>query len=103
MREAIIICPKLGNKGEDISQAHDTLREALLKHFGGFRYRDACGVWRSPDTGVLYEEECREYVVACVDSLANVRILETIARQFRIQAKQECVYLRWPDGSVWFV
>jgi hypothetical protein len=102
IREFIIIAPKIGNKGEDISEVHNNLRHSILTWFGGYRYRDACGAWQSP-TGQLFEEECREYIVACEDNLENETELRELALVFKDEAKQESVYFRNGNGHVEFL
>lgn len=113
--EATIILPDAAGDA-----AHVALADALVRAFGGLTITDCSGAWRdAADT--VHVERGRVYTVA-VPSLALPHdasgivnhgaerlwlaaegALRTIARDAAVAGQQECVYLRAPDGRVWFV
>lgn len=98
MREALIVCPRLGNDGADLADACDWVRDAMVRAFGGARVNHSCGYWH--DGADVQKEPCAEVTSACVPSPEAERSLLIIARTFGISAKQKCVYVRFPDGNV---
>ena len=99
MREAMIVCPRLGNDGACLADAIDWVRDAMVNAFGGARVNHACGYWRDGDTAVQ-EEPCAEITSAFAPTPEHERALLVIARTFGISAKQKCVFVRFPDGNV---
>lgn len=113
--EAAIILP--ADAGET---AHATVEGALLRAFGGFTVTSCRGAWRD-GAGIAHHDAGYVYTVAVPSLalphdasgivahgaerlwLASETALFRIARDAAVAGQQECVYLRAPDGRVWFV
>ena len=89
MREARIIAP-IANLA-----ARVRLEESLTNAFGGWTKYAGIGYWHG-------QRECIAIYDIAVDSGREL-ILRVIAGRFCRDAKQECVYLRLPNGNVEFV
>lgn len=98
LREARIIAPLSGNSGEYLGAAHFDLCQSLLDTFQGYTQTEARGGWRNLGTTIVEPVIC--YDVACVDTDGARVALRNIAEIFKRQAKQECVYVRFPTGDV---
>lgn len=96
MREARIIAVA------EYEEARLALEHALLAAFGGFTRCETFGAWRD-DTGRDHIERGFAYAVACEPTAATENKLRRIAQAYCVAAKQLCVYLRLPNGSVEFV
>ena len=97
MNESRIILPVNDNLGRPLTRAHATLRDAIIDAFGGVTVTRGNGCWRGHD-GTLYDEPVVIYDVAHADRPAARGALRSIALAACIDADQECVYLRLPDG-----
>lgn len=78
------------------------LRRELAQRFGGYTMTTGQGGWVSP-TGELVEEPVAIYDVAIRDGAVERDDLWQLAHVYRGKAKQEAVYLRFPDGRVFLV
>lgn len=96
MKEARIIFPS--TMFNAVSIAHS----ALLKEFGGYSVYNGSGEWRAPSGQPLFEDVIITDV-AYEPSDANDAKLFDIAWQFRQDAKQVEVYLRYGNGHVQMV
>lgn len=101
-REARLICPILDNDGNPVGEALQSVETALGEAFGGFTYFVGDGVWYNP-AGKRFADGVNIYDVAIDDTPNSRHRLRQIALQFLKDAKQQAVYLRWPDGEVIFV
>ena len=102
MREAQIILPLADNNGAAYPDVLDALEQRLIRTFNGFTYAPATGAWVGPHNK-LYREAVRVYSIAMEDTRANAAALRSIANLTRMEARQEAVYIRLPDGEVEFV
>jgi hypothetical protein len=94
-REACIICPGRA------SLPWFDLERSLVKQFGGFNRIEAWGAWH--DGSKIITESNYTYTIAMLDTPYNREGLVNIAKQFRLDADQDCVYVRMPDGTVTYV
>lgn len=101
MREARIILPHRDNDGLDVSGAHQDLKLALIRQFGGYTTFNVWGGWRHPTTGAIVEDESAAYDVAVPDNAVDG--LRRLAFQAGKTAHQDAVYLRLPTGEVEFI
>lgn len=93
MREARIILPYV----KDHRWAMGIVTDKLVKAFGGLTSYEGTGVWK----GTI--EDVRIVDIAYEPSQANDALLYDIAWQFREDAKQQEVYLRYGNGHVQMV
>ena len=93
-REAVLITP--------ITDFQHELDIVLLRDFGGFTRTPAMGGWRDP-SGVDHTENVCVYTIAMLDMPLCRARLRGIARYYRVKAKQQSVYVRWPNGRVEFI
>lgn len=103
MREAFLLAPVRGNDGESLVKAHKALQNALLDSFGGFTSSDVQGAWRDAETGVVYHDVSKRYVVASEATGADRAKLESCARQFGADAKQLAMYVCHANGEIVFL
>ena len=96
MREARIIAP-IANLA-----ARVRLEESLTNAFGGWTKYAGIGYWRGLVPQRYGQMECIAIYDIAVDPDRETT-LRAIAAQFCWAAKQECVYLRLPNGEVEFV
>lgn len=103
MRIATINLPTHDNAGVPLAAETDTLRNMLLDSFGGFTESDARGAWRDPADSKLYVEPVTRFDVACEDNSESESSLRRIAAHMAREARQVCIFLVLPSGSVEFV
>jgi hypothetical protein len=99
MREAMLICPIVGNDGAPLTRVIQAVQDQLVDAFGGCTSSLASGAWRDPD-GRIVTEAVRQFVVACEPSLDADIALLNIAYEYGSRAKQQCVYIRYANGDV---
>lgn len=101
MRETSFILPLTDNDGNGLAHVHAEVQEELLNAFGGFTMEDVQGVWRN-DEGRRFVDASKRYTVAFDDdpSRDNDYRFSLIAAQAGKRAKQECIYVRWSNGTV---
>lgn len=102
MFEARIILPQNDNQGREISAVNKLLASRIVSEFGGVTVTLGHGMWKDPK-GRVVAEAVVVYDIAVVPGAATEYALEQIAAEACINAGQECVYLRYPDGEVVFV
>lgn len=100
LREARIILPLHNNKGLSLAPLHLELEQVLLSHFGGFTSFQAKGAIEAPD-GPPQRERDVVYDVAMCDN--DTGYLRAIAVWLAQRGEQDCVYVRFPNGTVEFV
>ena len=101
MKEARIICPfdDLGPLG----QACHQLIQHLLAAFGGLTQTAGNGFWIPKGETKEYAEMIRILDVAYDGCIEGDNKLFDMANAYRIEAKQQEVYLRYGNGHVQFV
>ena len=102
MRECRVIVPMFDNDGERLSEVHQGFQKALCKEFGGYTRSHGHGGWVNDD-GNVREERVYIYDVAIKnDRLVEDQelILVALIQQLRIDAKQEAIYYRRPNGEI---
>lgn len=102
MREAMVICPQADNAGWPLDAVKAEAVRRMIGTFGGVTVRAAEGHWMD-DGGRLYVEPVWELVAACEPGDDASAALRSIAEDIGYSGRQECVYLRHPDGRVEFV
>lgn len=100
MREARIILPLCDNAGQALSSVHADLKLRLGREFGGWTATPVDGGWAGP-LGQIYEDKSLAYDVAVPEDRGHE--LRCLARYLAQAARQQCIYLRLPDGHVEFV
>lgn len=103
LREARIVLPEFGNDGSPLCGAGGPvtrLEGMLVKLFGGYTRTEGVGAYMNGG-GHTITESVIVYDVACYPTQKG--LLRTLAETFAHEAKQEAVYLRYPDGIVEFV
>ena len=68
--------------------------------FGGSTVTEGSGSWKD-DTGKLVIEPVYVITIACTDSLVTMESLDAIADNIGRLGKQDCVYIRYPNGRVY--
>lgn len=56
----------------------------------------ATGYWRNPATGEIVTDKVLPVYVATDDTAGVVRLVS----QYRLDCKEDCVYLKYPNGMV---
>ena len=70
----------------------------IAKSFGGFTYQESIGGWIDGD-GVLIVESMARYIVAMPEATNRHEIIK-IAQWIKRACKEDCVYVRFPCGTV---
>jgi hypothetical protein len=98
-REAKIIIPVQPSRVKPVigNIRRRVLETALCKNFGGFTRSDAYGAWIDAG-GELVREPVYVYVIAAGSDQAPV--LRDLAVLYRDGTKEDCVYVKYPDGTV---
>lgn len=99
MREARIILP---NCMPDCVNANRWLETEIVRCFGGCTRSFGFGSWVD-DEGCVISEPISIYDIAVPDIQASRSALFRMAWTVADMAKQDCVYLRFPDGEVQLV
>lgn len=99
MREAKMFLPRNGDMDVHIAQVIRHVNAA----FGGCSVMTGSGYWVSPKDGKTFAEEICSVEIAYEQTAENDHKLYDIANAFRIDAKQQAVYLRYADGHVQLV
>ena len=68
--------------------------------FGGSTVTEGSGSWKD-GAGKLVIEPVSIITIACTDSLATMDHLDAIADDIGRLGKQDCVYIRYPNGRVY--
>lgn len=98
MREARIILPVTDNEGRSLQALHDQLQLELCRLFGGMTATGGQGGWVD-DNGKLVRARVVVYDVAVsMDDEFAPATLYRIAAEYGARAKQDCVFLRSPNG-----
>ncbi len=97
MREARIILPNRR------SNCHKLLGRMLANEFGGFTRLAGHGHWVDPRGEDCVEDVFIYHVAVPSCSVTVLRRLWNIAREIGHIAKQQCIYLVMPTGSVFLV
>lgn len=84
---------------EYVNAIHAKLEYRLAQEFGGYTATVGKGGWVD-DQGDLVQDDVIVYDVAGVGSVADENELMYIAQTFRNMAQQDCVYVRFFDGTV---
>ncbi len=100
MQIATIILPLYDNDGVSTEQIRSFCDIKLLKAFGGFTMDHADGAWINSDGKVIYEPVCKYEIAADWSVYLNRKILYQIAKAFCIDARQECVFVGFPDNVI---
>ncbi len=110
LKEARIILPVLDNDGNDLGHVHAALVADLEREFGGLTIHDAQGSWEGQREAVTIYDIAVPWpdrhhtahwdATKCDDTLGTLLELSSEAC---FAARQECVYLRLPNGAVAFV
>lgn len=101
-RDAKIILPTHDNDGVPLDFVRGALETVLLDNFGGFSSYEGTGAWRD-DNGKVYKEPHWAFEVAFARDAKKVADLVNIARWLANAARQDCIYLKTPDGLVHFI
>lgn len=97
-REARIIAPQRDNDGREVEAALQSLEQSLSHSFGGFTRTAGYGGWF--DGGKVVKEAVHVYDVACDLTSDTAVKLRHIAVGLLRDARQQAVYLRYPNGHV---
>lgn len=108
IREARIVAPIVpwpaNNRRDDRSPGIVDLEHALCERFGGFTATPGHGAWRSEaEGGRIVRDVVVVYDVAMIDCPDSAVKLRAIALDYLRAAGQQCVYVRYADGTVQFV
>src|SRR6266478_3676925 len=98
MREARIVLP-YDTMNAFLNNANAWLEEQLIDAFGGFTCTHGYGAWRD-DGGTVSSEHINIYDVAVPSGQRSLSTLARLAWTVCNIARQDCVYLRYPDGEV---
>jgi hypothetical protein len=99
MREAKIICPFKDNDGKPVDHIVYGASKALINAFGGCTEFIAYGSWAN-DKDEIIHEPVTVLIVACNDTAETMDTLDAIADHIGYKAKQQCVYVQYPNGTV---
>lgn len=101
LKEARIILPFAGSAR--FMEAHRFLADYLTDKFGGYTVSSGRGAWRAPNK-IVVRDDVEIYDVAVPGERdASWDHLAVAAQTAGWRCGQQCVYLRYPDGSVEFV
>lgn len=98
MKEARIVLPD----HPWTSFAAHFVRKRLIRHFGGYTETHGHGAWRDGE-GQTLRETVRVWDVAIDETDVGKGMLLEIAQRAGHLAEQECVYVRFGDGTVQLV
>jgi len=99
MYEAKIICPKNAEAPGNARKALKDAIEAATNAFGGVTITEGYGSWKN-DAGKVIAEPVAILTMACEDSPANRDAIDDIAIEIGATARQDCVYVKYPNGHV---
>ena len=107
LKEAKIIVPAPTStmRPRAVARYCETMRDierGLVTAFGGFTATPSFGTWRD-DSGELVSEPVTVFTVACEDQSKDHATLRRIALYIREKLEQDCVYVKYPNGTVTLV
>lgn len=97
-REARIIAPQRDNAGAYVTDALQSLEKSLAHYFGGFTRAEGFGGWF--DGNNIVQEAVYVYDIAADLTSDTAVKLRHIAVALLRDARQQAVYLRYPNGHV---
>lgn len=100
MKEARIILPDMNAEQQ---AALYEVQKHIVAAFGGCTVTSGYGYWVDPKTTLNIGEVVKLVDVAYIPSIEADNKLYDIANAFRIDCKQEAVYLRYGNGNVQLV
>ena len=103
MQEYKILVPVTDNNGNSTDEYFDVLKRRILEVFGGYTEGAECtGAWHNGDKA-FYDRVVPLYVAVDTSKQSPLQ-LEVMVYVYIVGGmKQECAYLKHPDGSVQFV
>jgi hypothetical protein len=98
--EAKLIIPNTAKSPGDAARALQVTCRDCAAAFGGYTVTQGDGGWMDP-AGVLITEPVSILTVACENTIAAMDILDTIADNVGHWARQDCIYIVYPNGRVY--
>ena len=108
LREARIILPTTDNNGNTLEHVKRALEMELAKTFGGYTIiMTGRGGWMDPHNDNSFARHAITEAIWIIDVAVEDGPLQLelfiIARNLKIAARQDAIYLRLPNGEVHFV
>lgn len=102
-KESRIVFPQIDNDGTSLKRLQNRFEEKIVMKFGGFTLVEGQGGWRSPHSSKTYLEPVWFYDIAVEDCKESELELLKLATWLKKEARQEAIYLRYPNGNVVYV
>lgn len=94
--EVQFLVPLKYNDGKDVEQEKIfEVRKKAVSLFGGVTVHPLSteGVWRSPETDIVYYDTCKRFEVCVEQSIDIYEILKKLKEELKREFKQEEIYM----------
>jgi hypothetical protein len=103
MRVASFLLPVRHARGERYDPAHQEVRGALVREFGGYTASECMGAWKAPSGQVINDQNIRYEVAADYSVPGAFKHFRDIAEKAGWAAGQQSVMLVDDTGEVHFI